>query len=739
MPSNMNQLSPGVGITEFDMTTSLPAVSTSGGGFVGNFAWGPVDERTTVTDSTDLESYFHKPNDANYVDWFSAYNFLAYTKNLELVRAIDEFARNSSDKTPLVIKNDDHFGLVTSVGTPDCSFAAKYPGVIGDSIMISIADASTFDNWEYNDLFDTAPGTSEYTAQLGGSNDELHVVVVDKLGKFTGVPGSVLEKYPYASKAMDAKDINGGPNYFLEQLNRYSRYVWQLKPITNNEFAEINKAGNGGSGVELIHVTDGGAGYAQDADVTIISANVGAGGFLGKANVKNGVIVNVVVKNGGSGYTAPPFIVASGPGSGFNAIATVAGGAVTGITVIDGGTGYTTGTTFTFSGPGTGADATPIIKDGVITSVNIVKPGLGYTSGTLSAVGGSGFVANAIFAPALTVSDWGKKIIVNGVPTHYVPLNSVLTVSLNGGVDSKSVTSAERVEAFNLFSNAEVSDVSLIFVGAGGGHQHNKLVYQHVIDQVAEARKDCLAFCSPNLEDIRGKTMSVAADNVVKFRKGLNRSTSYGVMDSGWKTQFDVYNNKTRMVPLNPDVAGLCAQVDQTNDPWWSPGGYNRGRIKNIISLVFSPDKAARDKLFKNDINPVATFGNDGTILFGDKTLQGKSSAFSYIGVRRLFIVLKKMIGAAAKYTLFDFNTPYTRASFVNMVEPRLRDVKGRNGVHDYYVQCDERNNTDEVIQRGEFIATIFIKPMYSIRWISLNFVAIRREVRFEEVVNLTF
>ena len=252
MPSNMNQLSPGVGITEFDQTTSIPAVSTSGGGFSGNFSWGPVDIRTTISDSNELESYFHKPTDANYVDWFSAFNFLAYTKNLEVVRAVDSHAKNSADATPVLIKNEDHFRLVISVGTPATSFAAKYPGQIGDSLQISMADAATFATWDYNDLFDTAPGTSEYAASLGATNDEIHIVIIDRFGKFTGVPGSVLEKYPYASKAVDAKDINGGPNYFMEQLNRYSKYIWQLKPITHDLFSVIGAVGDGGAGVESI-------------------------------------------------------------------------------------------------------------------------------------------------------------------------------------------------------------------------------------------------------------------------------------------------------------------------------------------------------------------------------------------------------------------------------------------------------------------------------------------------------
>ena len=740
MPSAMTQLSPGVGVTEFDETTSLPAVSTSGGGFAGNFSWGPVNERTILSDSRDLEATFHKPTDGNFVDWFSVFNFLAYTRNCEVVRVVDSAARNSSDSAVAqIIHNENHFRLVVSVDTPTATFAARYPGLLGDSLSISMADSATFHGWDYADLFDTAPGTSDFAEKLGASNDEIHVVVVDRLGKFTGVPGSVLEKYPYASKAPDSKDANGGPSYYLEQINRFSKYLWALKPAENADFPAIAPAGNGGGAVTSIVVTNGGSGYAQGAAVTLTGANPGASGFSGTATVKNGVIQSVTINDGGTGFTTAPTISASGPGTGFAATVTVAAGVITAVNITNGGSGYTAGTTFTISGPGTGADIAPVVVSGVIESVLINSAGVGYTSGTLSAAGGTGLAGTLTFSPVVPSKVWGTPCVVNGVATNYVGTTAPLNIPLNGGADSTAVTASERIQGYDQFANADTSDTGLLFTANGGGSAYNRTVCQHLIDNIAEARKDVLVFLSPNLEDIQGKTESQATFSVKAFRQNLNRSTSYAVMDSGWKVQYDVYNNKYRVVPLNADVAGLCAQVDQTNDPWWSPGGYNRGRIRNIISLVFSPSKTMRDQLYKDGINAVTTFGNDGTLLFGDKTLQGKLSAFSYIGIRRLFIVLRKMVAAGAKYTLFDFNTPYTRANFVNMVEPRLRDVKGRNGMHDYRLKCDEQNNTDEVIQRGEFVASIFIKPMYSIQWVSLNFVAIRREVQFEEVVGLTF
>jgi phage tail sheath protein FI len=198
---------------------------------------------------------------------------------------------------------------------------------------------------------------------------------------------------------------------------------------------------------------------------------------------------------------------------------------------------------------------------------------------------------------------------------------------------------------------------------------------------------------------------------------------------------YDKYNDLYRYVPLNGDMAGLCVQTDVSRDPWWSPGGFNRGQVKNVIKLAYNPAKADRDQLYKDNINPVVTFPGQGTILFGDKTLQSKPSAFDRINVRRLFIVLEKAISTAAKYTLFEFNDDFTRSQFKNLVEPFLRDVQGRRGITDFRVVCDGTNNTGEVIDRNEFVGDIYIKPARSINFIQLNFVAVRTGVEFSEVV----
>ena len=206
-------------------------------------------------------------------------------------------------------------------------------------------------------------------------------------------------------------------------------------------------------------------------------------------------------------------------------------------------------------------------------------------------------------------------------------------------------------------------------------------------------------------------------------------------MDSGYKYQYDKYNDVYRWVPLNGDIAGLTVRTDNERDPWFSPAGFNRGAIKNVVKLAYNPSKNDRDILYKVGVNSVVTFPGEGTVLYGDKTLLSRPSAFDRINVRRLFIVLEKSVARAARTTMFEFNDEFTRSQFVNLVEPLLRDVQGRRGIFDFRVVCDTTNNTSEVIDRNEFVGDIYIKPARSINFIQLNFVAVRTGVTFQEVV----
>jgi hypothetical protein len=300
-----------------------------------------------------------------------------------------------------------------------------------------------------------------------------------------------------------------------------------------------------------------------------------------------------------------------------------------------------------------------------------------------------------------------------------------------GGAYGSTATDAEYLISYNLFSDPDTVDISLILSGAA-----SPALAGSIID-IADARKDCVAFVSPEKSDTVGVTaLSTQVTNVKDYRNAqLNKSSSYAFLDSGWKYQYDRHNDTLRWIPLNGDMAGLCARTDNVNDPWFSPAGFNRGQIRGVVKLSMNPTpEAHRDDLYIDSINPVVSFPGEGTVLFGDKTLQSKGSAFDRINVRRLFIVMEKAISTASKFQLFEQNDSFTRAQFKNMIEPFLRDIQGRRGITDFKVICDDTNNTSEIIDGNKFVADIFVKPTRSINFIQLNFVAARSGVDFSEI-----
>ena len=555
------QLSPGVNVSEIDLTTIVPSVATSIGAFAGPFAWGPIGEIVTISDEVRLVDTFGKPDATNYEYWFSAANFLAYTSNLKVVRAYNSTTTKnaSANGTAVLIKNEDDW-LDNHTGYADGSyngFAARYAGEIGNSLKVSMADANTYSTWAYSTQFTSTPGTSTYVTNKGGANDEIHIVVVDEDGLFSGTRGTILEKFPFVSKASDAKDDSGNTSYYKNVIKNKSKYIHWVSHTT---------------------------------------------------------------------------------------------------TVAASGTAW-------------------------------------------------GSAANA---------------------TSFKSMTANVTVSLSGGVDG-TVSSANVISGYDYFDPAESVDISLVVTGPANATVATDLI------SMAETRKDCVVFLSPEKADVVDNAGSETTD--IKAYRDTLTSTSYAVLDSNWKYQYDKYNDVYRWVPLNGDVAGLCARTDLERDPWFSPGGLNRGIIKNVIKLAWNPTKTNRDDLYVKGINPVVSFQGEGTVLFGDKTLLSKPSAFDRINVRRLFIVLEKAIARAARFSLFEFNDQFTRAQFVALVEPFLRDVQGRRGITDFRVVCDETNNTGEVIDRNEFIGDIYIKPARSINFIQLNFVAVRTGVSFDEVV----
>ena len=306
--------------------------------------------------------------------------------------------------------------------------------------------------------------------------------------------------------------------------------------------------------------------------------------------------------------------------------------------------------------------------------------------------------------------------------------SAVITNTLSGGADDTG-TDANLQNAYNLFTNKQTTNISLVLTGAA-----DTTVQQWVIDNVVTARSDCVGFISPPQSAVVNQSGSEAA-NILTWLSSLSRSSTYVVADSGWKYMYDRYNQTYRWIPLNGDIAGLCVNTDAVADPWYSPAGFNRGALKNVVKLAWNPSQTYRDQLYAQGVNPVVSFPGQGTILFGDKTLTVKPSAFDRINVRRLFIVLEKTISQAAQYSLFEFNDAFTQAQFVALVTPFLRDVQGRRGITSFQVVCDSTNNTPAVIDANQFVGSIYIQPARSINYIQLNFVAVGTGVNFNTIV----
>ena len=321
-------------------------------------------------------------------------------------------------------------------------------------------------------------------------------------------------------------------------------------------------------------------------------------------------------------------------------------------------------------------------------------------------------------------SNWGNA--ASG--TTFTAVNDPTLETMSGGSNGSTVTTGQIKTAYDKFADSETVDIGLIIAGpCDATHIENMIT-------IAENRKDCVVFASPERSDVVNVTNSnTQKSNVVSFFSTIS-STSYASFDSGYKYMYDRYNDVYRFVPLNGDMAGLCARTDLIADSWFSPAGFNRGVVRGAVKLAFNPTKTQRDELYPARINPVATFPGQGTVLFGDKTALASPSAFDRINVRRLFITLEKAISTASKFQLFEFNDEFTRANFRNIVEPFLREVQGRRGITDFLVVCDETNNTGDVIDRNEFKAEIFVKPARSINFITLSFVATRTGVSFDEV-----
>ena len=622
-------ISPGVSITEYDNTNAIPVSGTSVGAFVGDFSWGPGNIRVTASSEQELISRFQKPKNINYSSFFSAANFLAYTNNLVVVRAIDLTSNNANANTvasDYCIQNSDDWelnyapnsALLNLIGP----FAARYPGSLGNSIGVAVCTSNT------------AFKTPTINVTTVASSNTVTV---------TGLNASFASMYPYFT-ANDNIIING-TSYQISSISANSIVTTAPQPTSATTTAKVSWRFSSSfpsePGTSIYAASKGGLGDEMCiAVIDVDGAFTGVKGYVLEAYDRISSASDAVTDDGSNNYYASAI---------FNKSKYIYKGSA-----LPGATNWDT--------------------------------------------------------PALNTS-------FSNVPNYFI--------QLTGGTDILS-SDAEKINAYQLFANPEEVTVDLLISG-----EANTTVADAILT-IANQRKDCVAFVSPLRKDA---VTSVNVDNIISYRNSLTPSTSYSVMDSGFKYQFDKYNNVYRYIPLNADIAGLCARTDKTNAPYYSPAGFNRGQILNAVKLSFNPTQANRDDLYQAGINPVCSFPGQGIVLFGDKTMQAKASAFDRINVRRLFIILERTISTAAKYSLFEFNDQFTQNAFISLVDPYLRSIKAGKGIYNYQIVCDASNNTQSVIAQNGFVGDIFIQPAKSINFIQLNFTAINGSINFAEKV----
>jgi phage tail sheath protein FI len=552
----------GVQITETDLTTVAQPTSASIGAYVGHFNWGPVDEITNISSEKNLGEIFGTPKqagDPNAESFLTAESFLKYGNSLKVVRCVGAGALNAAGESGyttgpgVLIKNKEDYDL--KIATLLDAFYARCPGAIGNTLEVKLFHANNEATLaaERKQYFDLAPSTTTWASSVSTTvytNDEIHIVVFDKNGEFTGVKGAVLETFQGLSLNANAKTVSGASNYFVNVLNNGSSYV----------------------------------------------------------------------------FAGDPAIVST----------------------------------------------------------------LASSTYTLAGTGIYGF---------------------------------------NAGDDGTRVA-ANVVTALDIFADIETVDINLLFAEAFT----SDTTVNVKLNGVVVGRKDCMAFLSAPL-NLYTQTSETAKKNaVIAAKDAISDPSSYVVFDSTPVYVYNKYADEYKWIPACGHIAGLCAYTDSVADAWFSPAGYNRGQLRGVTKLAYNPVQVDRDELYATNINPIVNTAGQGIVLLGDKTGQSRASAFDRINVRRLFNSLQRACGIAAKFQLFELNDEFTRSAFVNTIEPLLRDVQSRRGVTDYRIVCDETNNTPQVIDTNRFIADIYIKPSRSINYITLNFVASRSGIQFNEI-----
>jgi phage tail sheath protein FI len=843
------QLSPGVNVSEIDLTTVVPSVATSDGAFAGVFRWGPVGERVLIDTEDRLVTRFGKPTNYNPETWFTAANFLSYANRMWISRAanttgptptktgtavetsnvvvmgtadleVGMYITQTSDATVIpagtntfilsinstavilnqaagangsvqlyfgrpessysgiglanasavvanlvnqTVKNENDYLIKENNFDPDVLYIAKYPGSLGNSLRVGVCDSaeSFSSNVALNNIIEYRVGSNTARVKFpGGSSPQAQTLasMFTTGDQLLAGNSSISSQYLQLTSVttgewlanveaiIDGNMVSDTFNYITTDNNKFSNgdivfytnagnsdIIPGLTPNTNYYVVEANattfKLSDSSYGPAINIAPDANSIMSFAANTYALTMT-----FQDPYRLRMNYTTSTINRNWEffNVFETPP-----GQSEYQRLNGNTAAQDELHFIVVD-DDGLFTGV------PGSVLDSLKGLSRAT-DSKNVDGSG-NYYKDVINQVCRYVWWANdrpgAASAPARDLA----------TSTNQVAADIMFTLG-SDGFNENTVDLATLASAWDLFASPEDIDISLVLQGkpiggstfdpATGKVVKNFALANYLIDNIVggssmdpnkpNGRRDCIALLTPDRDVIINNFGDEAVD-AVSWRNALH-STSYAVMDSGYKYQYDRYNDIYRWIPLNGDIAGTCVRTDATNDAWWSPAGYNRGQIKNVIKLAWNPRKSERDVLYSHGINAVVTQPGEGTVLFGDKTLQAKPSAFDRINVRRLFIVLEKAISTAAKYSLFEFNDEFTRAQFRNLITPYLRGVKGRRGITDFQVVCDETNNTPQVIDANQFIGDIYIKPARSINFIQLNFVAVPTGVQFSQVV----
>tara|TARA_R110002050_G_scaffold382_1_gene2605 strand:+ start:1969 stop:4356 length:2388 start_codon:yes stop_codon:yes gene_type:complete len=785
--------SPGIIVNEVDLTRGTSdAITTNIGALAGPFQKGPVGQMVLIETEAEFQRVFGDPNDKNYEYWYSVANYLEYGGVCYVIRTDDSVGdssgtflqtmKNATDEIitdePIYVKNEEDFeeNWYLSASAPG-HFIAKNPGTWANGLAVAIIDHGADHQMALKstgivveaDGNVVADNTAFKSDTALGEDVGTYVKLTAAVGTSTLSAGDRVEEYNGASASGTSgyvMEVSSGVYTIFIAVGEFTVGTTLSADSGATETAVITAVdaigtntlyGIGGdfqvdtiftpntktkAEAEAIgwtkyptanfkQTTASGITYVYNASRAIWIAS--------RSPVEDDLITdgtNVFqVQAGADWYTQqiafagiPWYRFASRPDTSQNALDKGALNDELNIILYD-ATGDFTGTKGNTleSYFGVSKLKGALTQEGdrnYYTDVINIRSSYIYSNQDLD--GPAGGVNNTLNAPGTTIAD--------GVFCQYVNVESL---TLRNGVDNYNVSLGELQDAYNKLTTENVPDLDYIIQGPSMGTLTDAVAKANFIISIAEERKDCIAFLSPPRYMVVGQPDSeTITDSIVEWAKELS-SSSYAVFDSGYKYIYDRYNDQYRHVPLNGDIAGLLANASLVSEPWYSPAGLARGQIRNVVRLTYNPSKTQRDNLYTARVNPVVTFPGEGTILFGDKTALGYSSAFDRINVRKLFLVVEKEIAKISRTTLFEFNDDITRSLFKNNVNPFLRDVQAKRGMYDFLVVCDQTNNIPEVIDRNEFIADIYIKPAKSINFITLNFIATKTGVTFDESVGL--